>query len=90
MNKPEKLFDDPEAILAAAYFTEIRDATSSKPTRSERKEAETERLRALTAEGYTCVVGPVGVTGLKALGVMHDLRANKTLSRKPQARSTLL
>jgi hypothetical protein len=62
MNKPEKLFDDPEALLAAATLTEIRDATLSKPTRSERKAAEAERLRALTAEGFTCVVGPCGVT----------------------------
>jgi hypothetical protein len=62
MTDAERLFDDPDVLLAADTLTEIRDATSSKPSRIERKAAETERLRSLTAEGYTCVVGPCGAT----------------------------
>jgi hypothetical protein len=63
----DALFDDPEALLAAATLIEIRDATPTL-TRSQRKEAEVERHRALTAEGYVVKVGVCGATVFRDFG----------------------
>ena len=55
------LFDDPEALLAAATLIEIRDAIPAL-TRSQRKEAEAERHRALQRDGHTVRIGFCGCT----------------------------
>ena len=55
----DTLFDDPEALLAAATLTEIRDATPL--SRAEIKQAQAARLRALEAEGHVTKVGGRGL-----------------------------
>ena len=56
----DALFNSPEALLAAATLTEIRDATPL--SRAEIKQAQADRLRALTAQGYVTSVGKTGAS----------------------------
>jgi hypothetical protein len=60
----DALFDDPATLLAAANLIEIRDATS-KPTRRERLEAESQRDLVLIGEGYVVRRGDAGATVYK-------------------------
>ena len=59
MNKPEQCFDSVKALSPDEPFTSKRAA---KVTRAQSKLAQADRLRVLTAEGYTVRVGPCGAT----------------------------
>ena len=71
-----KLFDDPDVLLNAATFIDIRDASSTrKPSRRRTKElleAQEQRLRLLQRDGFTCRIGANGMTVFR--GPAYDSR----------------
>ena len=63
-----KLFDNPDALLAAGTLTDIRAATPARQRRKELLEAQEQRLRLLQRDGYVAVVGANGMTVFRGQG----------------------